>query len=61
MSLKAIIWVFGAEHSGNFLRSHQPSVMATSVSLMGQEYIPTGECSLFIHLHVPKGILDTLS
>ena len=34
MSLKAIIWVFGAEHSGNLLRSHQPSVMATSVPLV---------------------------
>ena len=22
MSLEAIIWVFGAEHSGNLLRSH---------------------------------------
>ena len=35
MSLEAIIWVFGAEHSGKFLRSHQPSVVATSVPLMG--------------------------
>ena len=59
MSLKAIIWVFGAEHSGNLLRSHQPSVAATLVPLVEQEYIPTGECSLFVHLHVRKGILDT--
>ena len=42
MSLEPIIWVFGAEHSGNLLRSHQPSVMATSVPLVEQEYIPTG-------------------
>ena len=61
MSLKAIVWVFGAEHSGNFLRSHQPSVAAILVPLMEREYIPTGECSLFAHLHVPKGILGTLS
>ena len=34
MSLKAIVWVFGAEHPGNLLRSHRPSVMATLVPLM---------------------------
>ena len=34
MSLEAIIWVFGAEHSGSLLRSHQPSVMATLVPLV---------------------------
>ena len=61
MSLKAFIWVFGAAHSGNLLRSHWPSVAATSVPFMEQEYIPTGKCSLFVHLHVPKGILDTLT
>ena len=32
--LKAIIWVLGAEHFGNLLRSHQPSVATTSVPLM---------------------------
>ena len=56
MSLKAIIWVFGAEHSGNLLRSHQPSVAATLVLLMVQEYILAGKFSLFVHLHVPKVI-----
>ena len=61
MSLEAIFWVFGAEHSGNLLRSHRYSVTATLVPLVEQEYIPTGDCSLFVHLHVPKGILDTLS
>ena len=61
MCLKAIIWVFGVEDSGNLLRSHQPSVVATSVPLMKGGYIPTGKCSLFVHLHVPRGILDTLS
>ena len=34
MSLGAIVWVFGAEHSANLLRSHQPSVTATSVPLI---------------------------
>ena len=34
MSLKAVIWVFGAEHSGNLLRSHQPFVAATLVPLV---------------------------
>ena len=61
MSLGAIVWVFGAEHSGNFLRSHQCFVTATSVPLMEWQYIPTGKCSLFIHLHVPKVILGTIS
>ena len=60
-SLKPIIWGFQAKHSGNLLRSQQPSVVAASVPLVEQEYIPTGECSSFIHLHVPKDILDTLS
>ena len=61
MSLKAVIWVFRVEHSGNLLRSHWPSVTATSVPLVEQEYIPTGKCSLFVHLHVSKGVLDTPS
>ena len=34
MSLRAVIWVFGAEHSGNLPRSHQPFVTATSVPLV---------------------------
>ena len=51
-SLEAIIWVFGAEHSGNLLRGHQPSVAVTSVPLVEWKYILTGKCSLFIHLHV---------
>ena len=58
-SLEAIVWVFGAEHSGTLLRNHQPSVAATLVPLMEQEYIPTGKCSLFVHQHVPKDLLDT--
>ena len=61
MSLKDVVWVFGAENSGNLLRHDRPSVVATSVPLMEQEYIPKGKCSLFVHLHVPKVILDTLS
>ena len=35
MTLWAVIWGFGAEHSSNLLRSHQPSVMANSVPLCG--------------------------
>ena len=61
MSLKAIVWVFGAEHSGNLLRSHWPSVAATSVPLMEWEYILREKCSLFVHLLVPKVILGTFS
>ena len=61
MSLKAVFWVFGAEHSGNLLSSHQSSVIATLVPLMEEEYILTGKCSLFVHLHVPKVIPGTLS
>ena len=34
MSLEAVIWAFGAEHSGNLLKSHQPSVTDTLVPLM---------------------------
>ena len=34
MSLEAVVWVFGAEHSGNLLRSHQPFVIATLVPLV---------------------------
>ena len=60
-NLEAVVWVFGVEHSGNLLRSHQTSVAATSVPLMEQDYLPTGKCSLFVHLHVAKGILDTFS
>ena len=59
--LKAVIWVFEAVHSGNLLRSHQPSVAATSVPLMEGEYILKGKCSLFVYPHVPKVILGTLS
>ena len=61
MSLRAVVWVFGAEHSGNLLRSHQPSVAATLVPLIEEEYILAGKCSLFVYLHVPNVILGTLS
>ena len=33
-SLGAVIWVFGAEHSGNLIGSHWPFVTVTSVPLM---------------------------
>ena len=61
MSLEAVVWVFGDEHSGNLLRSHWPSIAATLVPLVEGEYILTGKCSLFVHLHVPKVTLGTLS
>ena len=52
-SLGAVLWVFRAEHSGNFQKDHQCSVVAITVTLMEQEYIPEEKCALFIHLHVP--------
>ena len=61
MSLKAIIWVFGAEHSGNLLGSHRPFVMVPAVPLMEWKCLHTGKCPLFVPLHVPKIILSTLS
>ena len=53
-SLGAVIWVFRAEHSGNFQKGHQHSVVAIMVPLMEQEYIPEEKCALLIHLHVPQ-------
>ena len=58
---RAVVWVLGAEYSGNLLRSHQPSVVATSVPLVEEKDILTGKCSLFVHPHVPRVILGTLS
>ena len=34
MSLKAVIWVFGAEHFSQLLGGHQPSAVAVPVPLM---------------------------
>ena len=53
-SLKAVVLVFGVEHFGNLLRSHWPSVLATLVPLMEQEYIPTGKYSLFFICMCPR-------
>ena len=53
-SLRAVIWVFRAEHSDNVQRGHQLSVVAIMVPLMEQEYIPEERCALFIHLHMPQ-------
>ena len=59
---RLIICVFlAAVHPSYLLRSHWPSVMATSVPLDEWEYNLTGKCSSFVQLHVPKVILGTLS
>ena len=56
-----VIWVSGTEQLGHLLGGHQPSTLAISVPLVEQEYIPVELCALFIHLHVPRLLLDTLS
>ena len=61
MSLGAIIWVSGNEWLGQLPGGHQPSTSAISVPLVEQEYIPVELCALFIHLHVPRLVWDTLS
>ena len=53
-SLRAVIWVFGAEHYGNIQRGHWPSVVAIMVPLVEQKYIPEVKCALLIHLHMPQ-------
>ena len=60
-SLKAVIWVFGTEHFGQLLGGLQPSATAVLVPLMEKEYIQVEQCALFIHLFVPRLVLDTLS
>ena len=60
-SLGAVIWVSGTEWLGQLLGGHQPSTSAISVPLMEQEYIPVELCALFIHLHVPRLVWDTLN
>ena len=60
-SLGTVIWVSGTEELGQFLGGHQPSTSAISVPLVEQEYIPVELCALFIHLHVPRLIWDTLN
>ena len=57
----AVIWDSGTEQLGQLLEGHQPSTLAISVSLMEQKYIPVELCGLFIHLHVPRLVWDTLS
>ena len=59
-SLGAVVWVSGNEWLGQLLGGHQPSTSAISVPLMEQEYIPAELCALFIHLHIPRLIWDTL-
>ena len=59
--LRAVIWVSGTEQLGQLPEGHQHSTPAILVPLMEQEYIPVELCALFIHLHVPRLIWDTLS
>ena len=60
-SLGAVIWVSGTEWLGQLPGGHQPSTSAILVPLMEQEYIPVELCALFIHLHVPRLVWNTLS
>ena len=46
---------------GQLLGGHQPFSFTMLVPLVEQEYIPVELCALFIHLHVPRLIWDTLS
>ena len=45
----------------HFVRSHRPSVVATSVPLEQWDYNLTGKCSLFVQLYMLLVILSTLS
>ena len=60
-SLRAVVWVSGTEWLGWLLRGHWPSTLAILVPPVEQEYIPVELWALFIHLHVPRHIWDTLS
>ena len=60
-SLRAVVWVSGTEQLGQFLGGHWPSTLAVWVPLVEQQYIPVEMCALFIHLHVPRLVWDTLS
>ena len=60
-SLGAVVWVSGTEQLDQLLGGHWPSTLAIVVPLMEQEYIPVELCALFIHLHVPRLVWDTLS
>ena len=55
----AVIWVSGTEQLG-LLLSHRPSTPAISVPLMEQEYIQDELSSLFIHVHAPRLLRNTL-
>ena len=61
MSLWLSSGFLGTTHPDNVLRSHQPSVAATSLSLVECEYIFKGKCFYFVQLHVSKVILGTLA
>ena len=60
-SLRAVVWLSGTEWLGQLLGGYQPSTLAVLVPLMEQKYIPVELCALFVHLHVPRLVWDTLS
>ena len=55
----AVIWFFGTEWLG-LLLSHQPPTVAILVPLMEQEYIQDELSSLFIDVHAPRHLGNTL-
>ena len=54
-----VIWVSGTEWLGPLL-SHQPSTLAILVPLMEQEYILDELFTLFIYVHAPRLLGNTL-
>ena len=46
---------------GSIARRPPTPTLTISVPLMEQEYIPVELCAMFIHMHVPRLVLDTLS
>ena len=60
-SLRAVVCVSGTELLGQLLGGHWPFTSAISVPPTEQEYIPVELCALFIQLHVPRLVWDTLS
>ena len=60
MSLEAIVWVFGAELSDNLLRKPLTLCHGYFSASCGAR-VHSYRRVFFVYLHVPKGILDTLS
>ena len=59
LGFRAVMWVSGTEWLG-LLLSHQPSTVAISVPLMGQEHTQDELSSLFIQVHAPRHFGNTL-